>query len=138
VKVLVASREGQGRVEGDYSFTVEGELVTPVVFECCSSDRCGCSRGFAGLASSRATTTAEVADRPDLTRDELCQAVEDSLWRDGWLTHLTEEERAELVDEHVRQIELVGRAFPAGTLVCRYGGSVWSRDGLDAPPFRRA
>ena len=52
MKVLVATKESQGELPGDYSWTVEGELVTAVVCECSSPKKCGCGRGFPGLASA--------------------------------------------------------------------------------------
>lgn len=82
--VLVATTELQGTHADDYSFTLDGELVTPIVAECSAPDRCGCGRGFPGFASSRATTTAVVADRPHLTRELLADAVLAWLERDGW------------------------------------------------------
>jgi hypothetical protein len=65
--VLVATRETQGNDDGDYCWTVEGELVTPVTFECCVPESCGCGRGFPGLVSATATTTAMVVDREGIT-----------------------------------------------------------------------
>ena len=73
--VLIATGELQGTQPDDYSFTVEGELVTPVAAECASGERCGCDRGFPGLASGFATTTAMVAERPGVTEDDLRDAV---------------------------------------------------------------
>ncbi len=100
MKVLVATRQTQGSQLGDYSWTVEGELVTPVTVECCSAHLCGCGRGFSGLGSDRATTTAMVADLPDLQPELLRTAIEDSLDRAGWLEHLEDDEVSEIVEEH--------------------------------------
>lgn len=145
--VLIATNELQGTVDGDYAWTVEGELVTPVVVECGSGDRCGCRRGFPGLASARATTTAMVVDRPELTRDDLRDAVRDWLDRGGWPDLLAtdvsecrgldrdhidvsvEVERIieEVIDEHVDSIRLVCRSFPVGAIVTRHGDLVRER-----------
>ena len=127
MKVLVATKECQGELPGDYSWTVEGELVTPVVGECCSPKKCGCGRGFPGLASSRATTTAKVVDQPELDRDELWDVLHDSLERQGWLKHLEGDEIDEVVDEHIACIEIVCASYPIGTIVGRWGTNVWSR-----------
>jgi hypothetical protein len=68
MKVLVATRATQGTRGNDYHWAIEGELVR--VGEVCRKDRndpdggCGCGRGFAGLNSHRATTTARVAEVP--------------------------------------------------------------------------
>lgn len=127
--VLVATEELQGTRPGDYSHTVEGELVTPVVAECASGDRCGCTRGFPGFASSRATTTAMVVDRPLLTPADLRVAVHDWLDRDGWIELLGDDldGLADLIDEHVEAIEAVSARFGAGTIIGRSGSLVYER-----------
>ena len=146
MKVMVATKEMQGAVPGDYCWCVEGELVTGAVVECADGDRCGCSRGWAGLGSSRATTTAMVVDRPELSEHDLRDAVYDHLERGGWVELITgsieeawqaedegrphDESLArevpddvirELVDEHVEAIDAVCRSVPVGTVVSRQG-----------------
>lgn len=147
MKVLIATNEQQGAAPDDYSWTVEGELVTAVVEQCSSGDRCGCARGWPGLASARATTTAMVADRPGITRDDIRDAVYDWLDRGGHLEVIREiaelaleEEGDELVgwadpddtiaaivDEHVEVIEEICASFPAGTVLCRHGARIYAR-----------
>jgi hypothetical protein len=122
MKVLVATMQTQGQGAGDYTWTVEGELVLAEPVLACDNPRCGCDRGFPGLASARATTTALVVDRPDMTRHALATAVEASLERQGWLRHLSTIEHADLVDEHVELIEFVTQGLPPGTVVERQGG----------------
>lgn len=84
MKVLVATSEGQGLFDDDYGWTVDGELVY-VQGVTCSNPKCGCDRGFAGMSSSRATTTAKVVDRPDYTMADYRGALVDSLTRGGWI-----------------------------------------------------
>ena len=78
MKLLTATREGQGDREGDFCHAVEGELVFPGFV--CATDRsdpdggCGCGRAFSGLNSLRATTTALVRDL-DLTYDDVRMAL---------------------------------------------------------------
>ena len=144
MKVLIATNELQGTQPGDYSWTVEGELVTAVVEECASGDRCGCARGWPGLASARATTTAMVVERPSIDRDDLRGAVYDWLERGGYVDVVREiaelaadddadtwndpdETIEEIVDEHVEVIEMICGQFPEGTVVCRSGTKVYAR-----------
>jgi hypothetical protein len=82
VKVLVATIEGQGRRHDDYAWAVDGELVY-IPARLCECPGCGCERGFAGMASNRATTTALVVDRPDLTVADVRRALVDSMERQG-------------------------------------------------------
>lgn len=149
--VLIATNQLQGTAPDDYAWTVEGELVTPVATECADGDRCGCARGFPGLASARATTTAMVVDRPGVTERDLREALFDWLDRGGWIDLL---ERAAversiaaghdgclgvselddvdaavdaIIDEHVELIGEVCAAFPEGTVVERHGLRVMAR-----------
>ena len=126
MKVLIATRATQGSVTGDYCWTIDGELVTPLVLECCSPSTCGCGRGFPGLASARATTTAEVADLAHLDDVGLREAVRDSLERTGWLRGLDRDDADELVGEHIAEMRAVCTSFPVGAVVRRSGGRVWS------------
>jgi hypothetical protein len=147
--VLIATNELQGTSPDDYSFTVEGELVTPLAAECASGEQCGCDRGFPGLASGFATTTAMVVERPGVTEDDLRDAVFDWLDRTGWidLFEETARERASIddddlefdvdgdvddliesiIDEHVDCIHQVCTAYPIGTVVVRRGTRVMTR-----------
>jgi len=68
MKVLVATTRTQGARPNDYHYCIEGELVR--INEVCARDRgdpdggCGCGRGFGGLNSHQATTTARIAEVP--------------------------------------------------------------------------
>ena len=152
--VLIATNDLQGTVESDYAWTVEGELVTPVATECASGERCGCNRGFPGLASGYATTTAMVVDRPGVTEADLRDAVYDWLDRGGWIDlleqtavdrsiaaghdaqprhrrvrHHRQHGRLDLViiAEHLDMIHEVCSSFPEGTVVVRRGPLVAAR-----------
>lgn len=87
MKVLVATARTQGTRPNDYHCCIEGELVR--IGEVCARDQadpdggCGCGRGFGGLNSHRATTTAMVAEVP-LAREEYVEAIRSSLQQQGW------------------------------------------------------
>lgn len=149
--VLIATNELQGMAADDYSWTVEGELVTPVATECASGDACGCSRGFPGLASGKATTTAMVVERPGVTEQDVRDAVYDWLDRGGWIDLLedTAVDRsiagghdgcvsvadleeidlivAGIVDDHVEMINTVCATHVEGTVVVRNGRHITAR-----------
>jgi len=80
VKVLVATTEAQGNRGDDYAWAIDGELAYVPVLSC-DGDTCGCRRGFVGMASGQAITTALVVDRPDISRTQLATALADSLER---------------------------------------------------------
>ncbi len=114
MKVLVATNVRQGERVNDFHWCVEGELVW--VGLACDTDRrnpdggCGCGRGFGGLSSHRATTTARVAELP-LSRDEYVQAVSSSLGEQGWGAH----HGAGIADE----LAALVADWPVGTIVER-------------------
>jgi hypothetical protein len=149
MRVLVATTELQGLTPGDFAHTVNGELVTTTVTQCDCPD-CGCDRGFAGLASRRATTTAMVIEHPHITTSDLRDAIFDYLVAGGWLELLRESnEQArrdaddrdgldsfddtdlmieELIDEHLDLIGFICNRFEPGTVISRTGTLVWSRE----------
>ncbi len=124
MKVLVATRRSQGLEPDDFSWTVEGELVTPVISEC-SSPTCGCDRGFGGLASHLVTTTAEISEL-DIDPASLREAVRSSLADQGWLRSLRDIDADDFVSEHIEAIRLVAEAWPVGTVVRRHREDLWA------------
>ena len=109
MRVLVATNELQGTRPGDYAWTVEGEIVVadPTV---CRHPSCSCGRGFSGIASDRATTTAMVADLPHVSVTDLRDVLSDWLERCGWADLLPEiGEIDEIVDEHLVNGRVVER-----------------------------
>lgn len=128
MKVFVATSRTQGTEPDDHCLALEGELVHLPVLECASPGSCGCLRAFAGVASHRATTTAEVAER-ELDRDAVLAAVTDSLVDGGWVDGLAEDpalaREAELLAWEVTAdlLELAAR-LPVGTVLARRGPRV--------------
>jgi hypothetical protein len=123
MKVLVATTMRQGQVDDDFCYTIDGELVRLPFIECDCGDSCGCTRSFAGLTSHRATTTALVADRPDLDRDAYVGLLLDDLTDDLDKNHLTippTELRAMVEDEAAWLLAAVGDRA-AGAIVRRRG-----------------
>jgi hypothetical protein len=120
--VLTATNETQGLVEDDYGFTTEGELVALPLMEC-DAPRCGCDRGWAGLSSRRATTTAIVSERPDLDRTTYRELI-----IDHWAEQLrgaslgTDPEFAREIDEFVTAVQDLGARFGPGAIVRRRPG----------------
>lgn len=88
MKVMVATNETQGMRSSDYHWCVEGELIW--IQEPCGRDirrepkSCGCGRGFAGLSSHQATTTAKIVELDDFTMDDYVLALRQSLADGGW------------------------------------------------------
>jgi hypothetical protein len=123
MKLLVATERTQGDMAGDYTYCVPGELLWITMV--CGRDRrdpeqgCGCGRGFGGLTSHRATTTAEVAER-DFPEYGLRLAISTSLTDQGWLRpDAAVLERTKFVDEVIADIQSIVEPLPVGTIVRR-------------------
>ena len=116
MKLLTATAQTQGARSNDYDWTVEGELIRVDVV--CGRDQrdpdagCGCGRGFAGMSSQRATTTALVRDVP-LSHPDLCLALTASLAAAGY--HLSPDEIAAEADALIE----AASTFPVGAVVER-------------------
>ncbi len=82
--VFEATDQLQGARDTDYHHAWTGELVYLPALDC-ASPNCGCTRGFAGFDSHRATTTAIVVERPDMTIEQLAKALAVSLDSGGWI-----------------------------------------------------
>ena len=114
MKVLTATSRTQGQRPGDFTWCVEGEIVTPVRLIC---DRdmlnpgrgCGCGRSFAGLNSHRATTTALVNELGGYTLSDLAEAVRSYREQAGWPTGDAALEATQIVE--------MAEQYPAGTVL---------------------
>jgi len=125
--VFEATNQLQGQRPTDYHHATTGELVY-LPFQECQSQMCGCTRGFAGLTSRRATTTAIVVERPELTIEALSLLVANSLHDGGWLD--SADPGAELVSWLATEIvELANQygQFGAGAVIEREGDDVLHR-----------
>jgi hypothetical protein len=116
MKLLTATSLTQGERENDYNFCVEGELIR---FDtvCGRSarnpdDGCGCARGFAGMSSMRATTTALIRDLPMEVRDVRI-ALAASLHAAGYLAD------PEDVEDEADELMQIAAAFEVGDVVER-------------------
>jgi hypothetical protein len=123
MRLLTATRVGQGERDGDFFHAVEGELV--VLGEVCATDRndplggCGCGRAFSGLSSQRATTTALVRDL-DLSPEDLEFAIAARFAADGITARtIGDLEYAYLFIDTVNELIRFGSTWPEGTVVRR-------------------
>lgn len=142
VKVLVATTEAQGHRSDDYVLAVDGELVYVPITGCASTTgetehlgagehvgerHCGCDRGFAGMASSRGTTTALVVERLDLTVQDLLTALSDSLERQGALSSTWTVAENELFRRLFQRMLVTASHFPIGSIIERRGEHIRRR-----------
>ena len=129
MKLLTATSLGQGLRDNDFDWTVEGELVW--VGFVCDDDAldpdggCGCGRGFSGLSSIRATTTALVRDLP-MSRDDVAAALAGYWELSGWAAAFTSIELQQEVDD----LLIAGCHWETGSIVERRLSQLRSRGRL--------
>ncbi len=63
----------------------------------------------------------------EISRDELRQALADSLIRQGWIGSSSSKHAVNLIDAHLDSITLAGRPFPTGFVLGRDGDTVVAR-----------
>jgi hypothetical protein len=143
--VLIATDELQGTGPNDVHHAVDGELVTPVVIDCPDPSCDTCARGWFGLVSHGATTTAMVVDRPGVSESALRTRLHDWLDCRGVIDVVVQAVEAgeysvdgeryddpvaaveELIGGHLQEIRAICASFPVGTVVSRLGSLVAPR-----------
>jgi hypothetical protein len=133
--VLEATDRTQGHRLTDYHSCRNGELVY-LVWQESSNPSCGCTRGFVGLASRKATTTACLSERPDLTVERLAEHTARSLFAGGWLTEIdpSDELVGCVVTEIIEMANNYAR-FGVGTVIEREGDFLQIRPELRHLPM---
>jgi hypothetical protein len=116
MRVIVATEATQGEKPDDYCWTVEGELVRLPWMEC-DDPACGCGRGFAGLSSHRATTTARVVNRPELAESTYVELLLDDAVANGF-GPIDDQLRALVANEADHLVRLA-RELPLGSVLER-------------------
>lgn len=86
LKVLMATKQGQGLRHNDFSHSQEGELVK-LGFECSGEKvdgHCGCKRSLVGFDSLKATTTFKVV-KLQITKEQFINRLLISENKSGYL-----------------------------------------------------
>ena len=120
MKLLTATSITQGHRSNDYHWCIEGELLRFDTLcgrgERNPDDACGCARGFAGMSSMRATTTALVRDLP-ISKDDVAVALAASLYAAGYLSD--PDDRSAFVTEQVDDLIDLAETFEVGDVIER-------------------
>lgn len=121
MKVLTASSRTQGQRGSDFTWCIDGELVTPHVVICGKDladpdGGCGCGRAFSGLNSHTSTTTAMVRDLDWLTFEDLTEAVRQYRVNTGY-AELAGDEAGELVQAEAADIAETAAEYDDGAVL---------------------
>lgn len=114
MKIIVATSRTQGQNPGDFNWLVDGELVTFAPLTCDRAD-CGCDRSWAGVASHKAGTTAEITDRP-ISRQDYVTAIVES-FATAWPSAADDPEIRADVEAEALDLLVIADGFDIGDVV---------------------
>jgi len=129
MKVLVATKEGQGIRKNDFCWVPEGEIVH-FGFECDRDKEgpdghCGCRRAMVGLECAKATTTMKVAEVPVKRREIVARLKKH--YREDWKMKAKEAEK--IVKDEMKDLADVVAVFPLGAVIEKRGNVFQMRKG---------
>jgi hypothetical protein len=130
MKVLIATRQGQGARPNDFFWANEGELVT-FGSECCNESvdgPCGCRRSVIGLDTRKATTTFMVAEMP-ISLADYRDRIRGSIGRA--FSRLPAADLEQWVEGDLAELLRVARAFDEGAVLESRGGRIAEREVLN-------
>ena len=128
MKILVATKEGQGKRKNDFMWCNENELVR-FGSECDGEKvdgRCGCKRSLVGMANHRATTTFKVIEI-NIHPMNLLESIKQSLVDSGWAKYMEKEELNKLAREDMKYIIELANSFTPGKVIERRGKNYQTR-----------
>jgi len=118
MKVLVATRDGQGLRRNDFCFVPDGELVR-FGFVCDGEEldgSCGCLRSLCGFDCLKSTTTFKVADLP-LSEDEYFDKLVASFRSSGWIKGEPSEQWKAIARQDCDRLLKIAMLFNIGTVL---------------------
>jgi len=129
MKVLVATKEGQGIRKNDFCWVPEGEIVH-FGFEC-DGDKddidgcCGCRRAMVGIDCAKATTTMKVMELPVKRRDITEQLKKH--YQGDWKMKASVAEK--MARDEIKEMVGIADKFPVGAIVEKRGDVLQVRKG---------
>lgn len=120
MKVLVATKETQGKRDSDFSFVPEEELVTFEAFQCSGEKiegKCGCKRSMVGIECHKSTTTMKIVER-DITPAQLKEMIVRSMQKSGWGSG---KDVVKFAQENVDNLIGIAEHFPLNSILEKRG-----------------
>ena len=128
IKLLVATKETQGKRNNDFCFAEEGEIVVRGS-ECdgeAVDGRCGCKRAMCGVKTRTATTTMKVVEL-DIEPEDVKEQMKESLVKGGWASLMKPKEVEEMVNDSYKENVELAEYFGVGAIVEKRGDTFQSR-----------
>ncbi len=136
MKLLVATKTGQGRRKNDFCHADEDEIVRFGV-ECDGETvdgSCGCRRSMCGVNSLKATTTMKCVEM-EMTEGQLKEVLFQSLVKGGWVKEKTSAVQ-KMIDGDADQLIRLGKMFRVGDIVEKRGNIARTRKIMISTPRR--
>ena len=124
MKILVATKETQGRRTNDFCWCKEGELLMFSTFQCSGGfvdDECGCHRAMSGIETLTATTTMRVVEE-DVAVEDLIKRIFDALRQGSWDKMFNDVTLLKKARTIVKEIIEITEEFPPGVVLERREG----------------
>ncbi len=129
MKVLVATKEGQGKRSNDFFHTIEGEPVK-FGFECDGEmidGNCGCKRSMVGTETLKATTTFKVVDTK-ITKAEFINRLKKSYQKGGWYKLLGKSAAESRIGQEAYRLLRLAKHFKIGKILEKRGNQIQERN----------
>lgn len=133
MRVLVATKDTQGRRKNDFCWAQEGEVVGFSGFECDGESvdgSCGCKRSMSGKFTLKATTTVKVVERTmtieDLERTFIA-ALNKGQWIDPKLKSPMDAEFIAGAKSDAAEIVRIAACFEVGAVLEKRGSKFAER-----------
>ncbi len=114
MKILVVTKEAQGRRRDDFCFADEGDVVRMPI-QCstgCVNGGCECRRALESTQNKKWTTTCKVIERADMTFEKLYAMLD---------THVSGELSPETTRKEALYLASIAGQFTHGTVIERCG-----------------
>lgn len=130
MRVLVATKYGQGVRESDFCWVPEGEIVH-FGFECDRDTEgpdgyCGCRRAMVGLECAKATTTMRVVE-VRTSRKEVLAKLKRHYQKD-WKMKAAKAEK--MARDETKDLLKIAASFPLGVVLEKRGDKLQTRRGM--------
>lgn len=126
MKVMVATKDTQGRRRNDFCHARPGELVR-FATECDGEQvdgPCGCRRYMVGIETTKATTTVQIVDKHDMTVNDLAKLIRKA----NTSRQITSEAKLKaLARQDAEEIGRIADAFGIGTVLEKRGNTFKER-----------
>ena len=133
MKILVSTKDMQGKRNNDFCFVPENEIVIYPFFECGNESvdgQCGCRRSLCGIKSMTGTTTFKVVDM-DISKTEFVKLYKKSMIKAGFGKVFKGRDKGlkiemeKKLDDMATELTMIAKMYDLGTVLERRESSLF-------------